>query len=747
MTDFKNIGKKILAQTLIACAVLPLFAVSPVTQSVNAAADNDHPIVVSMGDSFSAGEGIEDFYDQDLPLEERVHSKDWVSHSSENSWPGQLKIDGVDKTLADNRVEPDGTVHGDGNWYFVATSGATTYHLNNSFAKDYHKESFGKVYDGCTYVDPQIDTLKKLKNDGKTVDYVTISIGGNDVGFVDVVSDAAINPNYTNASGLASMLRETWSRFYTPGGIRDNILQAYRDIHNAAPDAKIIVAGYPRLLDEEGKGALFNKYEANLINESVTAFNKELQCLVNIAKAEGIKICFVSVEKGFKDHGAFSDTPFLKELELWHFQDLNDPDFDNINKNNIKEQAMRMISAYSMHPNKDGAEIYRNCVQDKIDQIEKDGGKSEWPTIGSSEERDIVLVLDVSGSMYGTPMDETKNAANRFIDTVLNNDASIGIVTYDSAAYKASDFMMNKNYLSKVVSSINSGGGTNIEAGLRTANEMLSQSNAKKKIIVLMSDGLPNEGSTGESLISYANSIKDEDIYIYTLGFFQALSYEKSEAQNLMNNIASEGCYYDVRDANDLVFFFGDIADQISGTRYIYVRIACPVDVTVSHGGETLCSESEKENTRTEFGTLTFEENDEEAKEGADNRIKILRLKEGTDYDIRIEGNGRGKMNYTIGFMDENGEYSDMRKFRNIKITKKTEIDTVATPSPETVLNVDEDGDGKYDIVYKAEANGRGRIVDYTYLYYIGAGVGAAVILAIVITVAVKKRSKKIKNN
>ena len=28
----------------------------------------------------------------------------------------------------------------------------------------------------------------------------------------------------------------------------------------------------------------------------------------------------------------------------------------------------------------------------------------------------------------------------------------------------------------------------------------------------------------------------------------------------------------------------------------------------------------------------------------------------------------------TIGFMDENGDYNDLRKFRNIKITKKTEI-------------------------------------------------------------------------
>ena len=48
--------------------------------------------------------------------------------------------------------------------------------------------------------------------------------------------------------------------------------------------------------------------------------------------------------------------------------------------------------------------------------------------------------------------------------------------------------------------------------------------------------------------------------------------------------------------------------------------------------------------------------------------------------------------------MDENGEYSDLRKFKNIKITRKTRIDTEASNSDSSILNIDEDGDGKYDI-------------------------------------------------
>ena len=76
----------------------------------------------------------------------------------------------------------------------------------------------------------------------------------------------------------------------------------------------------------------------------------------------------------------------------------------------------------------------------------------------------------------------------------------------------------------------------------------------------------------------------------------------KRQAQALMEGIASSGCHDEVADANDLVFFFGDIADQLNGQKYIYVRIACPVDVTVSHDGEMLNSSEENLCVRTDFG-------------------------------------------------------------------------------------------------------------------------------------------------
>lgn len=368
--------------------------------------------------------------------------------------------------------------------------------------------------------------------------------------------------------------------------------------------------------------------------------------------------------------------------------------------------------------------------------------KQQEPIRTTSDERDIVLVLDTSSSMSGTPLKETKKAATNFVNTILEEDASIGIVTYDDSAEQLSDFSVDINHLTEIVADISDEGMTNIESGLAEAKSMLDNSNAKKKIIVIMSDGEPNEGKKGEDLIAYADEIKGDDVLIYTLGFFENMGGNKSSAQYLMEKLASDGYHYEVASADDLVFFFEDMADQINGQKYIYIRIACPVDVSITYNGETLSSAAEDQVLRTDFGTLTFEESEDSSSDQEDDRIKVLRLKEGADYDVKIVGTGRGIMDYTIGFMDENGDYSDFRRFEDIKITKQTVIDTVAAASEESVLNIDEDGDGSYDLKLCAGENGYGQEVKQTPWLYIAIG-GSVFIFVIAVVVVLKVRKKK----
>ena len=426
--------------------------------------------------------------------------------------------------------------------------------------------------------------------------------------------------------------------------------------------------------------------------------------------------------------------------------------YDQMNGTSMAAPVVAGVAAmvWSANPELSGAEV-KNIVCTSTKDIVQDDTSDKHPLTNtynmvnarlavetalgiSSAERDVVLVLDVSGSMAGTALEETKKAAVNFIDMMLGEDASIGIVTYSSSASRLSDFSLNQNVLTTIASNMSTGGWTNIEDGLKEAYSMLRESSAKKKIVVLMSDGLPNTGKTGNTLIAYADEIKNDGIIIYTLGFFEELD-NKASAQALMEEIADDGCHYEVTNADELFFFFSDVADTISGQRYIYIRVACPVDVIVTHNGETLCSSEDALSVRTDFGTLTFEENT------SGDVVKILRLKEGAEYDVQIIGTGRGSMDYMIGFMDENGEYSDFRRFEDIKITEDTIIDTVAALSKTSELKIDEDGNGRYDIKLRAEENGYGEMVKRSPIVYVAPVV--FIFLLVVIFIIARKRSQK----
>ena len=114
-------------------------------------------------------------------------------------------------------------------------------------------------------------------------------------------------------------------------------------------------------------------------------------------------------------------------------------------------------------------------------------------------------------------------------------------------------------------------------------------------------------------------------------------------------------------------------------------------------------------------------------------------IKAGTDYNIKINGTGDGEMDYTIGFVNDEGEYNDLRRFEDIDINKDTVIDTVANTSKKTLLNIDEDGDGKYDLKLQAGVNGYGEEVKIDRGIYII--LAYAFISALIITIIVRKIS------
>lgn len=105
---------------------------------------------------------------------------------------------------------------------------------------------------------------------------------------------------------------------------------------------------------------------------------------------------------------------------------------------------------------------------------------------------DVVLVIDSSGSMDYGKMWAAKNAAKQFAQALLKEQGvRVAIVDYDKYADAACGLTSDIQTVNRAIEGIWAGGGTNIQAGVHSARELLKGSKASNKVIVLLSDGDP----------------------------------------------------------------------------------------------------------------------------------------------------------------------------------------------------------------------------------------------------------------
>lgn len=226
--------------------------------------------------------------------------------------------------------------------------------------------------------------------------------------------------------------------------------------------------------------------------------------------------------------------------------------------------------------------------------------------------RYTVLILDTSGSMSGTPSAVQKQAATKFCKAITDADGTnyVSIVKLNSTSSVGCGFTTEYATLSNYISTIPASGGTNINQALTVSGDLLAsvtEENAIKNI-VLCSDGLPESGSTASSgkysssnhssYYTYGNvcyttaeSLKNSGYYIYTLGFFHDLSgKDLAFGHQLMEDLAStSSMYYEVTNADELEFTFGEIADDVIS------------DTTKSTGKFNYASGNEKDYQATYF--------------------------------------------------------------------------------------------------------------------------------------------------
>lgn len=140
----------------------------------------------------------------------------------------------------------------------------------------------------------------------------------------------------------------------------------------------------------------------------------------------------------------------------------------------------------------------------------------------TTEGIDIMIATDISGSMLAedfTPnrLEAGKNIAINFIKN--RPDDRIGLVIFSGESFTQCPLTIDHDVLINLFSDIKNGmidDGTAIGMGLATAVNRLKDSEAKSKVIILLTDGVNNKGSIPP--ITAAQIAKQFGIRVYTVG-------------------------------------------------------------------------------------------------------------------------------------------------------------------------------------------------------------------------------------
>lgn len=231
---------------------------------------------VVSGDSFASGQGISPYF---------AGTNVSGGNTCLRSYGSYARIHGLD---------PNSPLQLD---RFVACAGAKTEHITNDWTG------------GNTGEGPQNANL------GYWVDALTLSIGGNDIGFTDFVQ-GCILPTCSQAA--------TTAHYKIDNELGPKLQVAYQAMLNAAFNADIYVMGYPPMLSEAQDlcvaSAPFNSQGNRALAIGVfEALNQKIEGTVTAMQASNPRLHFVDTAASgseFVGNEFCSDTPYFEWINL-----------------------------------------------------------------------------------------------------------------------------------------------------------------------------------------------------------------------------------------------------------------------------------------------------------------------------------------------------------------------------------------------------------------------------------------------
>ncbi|MFC7262319.1 SGNH/GDSL hydrolase family protein [Streptomyces lutosisoli] len=312
--------------------------------------------VVAMGDSYSSGEGASanggddyypesDYYD---PLQPDTEDK---CHRSKYSWSRQATLPGYSKSIGAMADDRDS----DMDYHFIACSGARHYNI---------------LRQGQSSELPQIDQGYLDQN----TTLVTLNVGGNDARFADIVQECitaltvcndnsidAVDPDTGQKNGESTGSLEDWAPTWLHEQIRPRLAGTLNAIHLKAPNAKIVLMGYPKLLENDGSCIPgIGTEEAPWLNGMADTLATEMQGAVDDANSQyGANAVFSDPRDEFAGKAICGDPEDVNGIVLSGHSKADNRDWNWLPGNVAP-------SMKSFHPKIAGARLYADSLQNTL---------------------------------------------------------------------------------------------------------------------------------------------------------------------------------------------------------------------------------------------------------------------------------------------------------------------------------------------------------------------------------------------
>ncbi|MCG7284813.1 SGNH/GDSL hydrolase family protein [Cellulomonas sp. ACRRI] len=301
-----------------------------------------HLSYVALGDSFASGEGLQPYLHPDVDPGATV--EDYICHRSGRGWPAQVVVPGGTRPVA-HRLDAE--------FDFGACTGARIVNLDSEQQRQATPYLFS---DEQKAVPLQLDRL------GSGADLVTVSIGGNDLGFAPIVGHC-IKPWFdrcwddafvTSAAGTKVSLHDWMTvRLALVGGELTGVYRGIRD--RVGPDATVVATTYPRLVSASPfalanlacHAPFLDGSERRWLRDRIDVFAAIVQ---DRAARPGAGLQVVDVRDDFEGRNACDWGAAITGFSL---RAVGGPEFG-------------LTFSTSFHPNQKGADLYAQVVNDAL---------------------------------------------------------------------------------------------------------------------------------------------------------------------------------------------------------------------------------------------------------------------------------------------------------------------------------------------------------------------------------------------